>query len=466
MLGPSMFIAKKDRNNTHSFSAMLFCTVVIVSTIGNSFGIRNSYAQQELQTQQPSTLSESPWSNDLPTFDTGLQHHNAVISSSQTFTNSKQLDLRHSFVSNKVVGPDRFRFITSYWTSSDTFRGIDTGTSANNTFLAANSLPPNVQQEVDTNEGPQTLAIVLQYQGVVDLAGVTAALKLPAGFNAQLPLTSDKNDFSIALSNYRGHIFPSQGIVLYFDVDVLPTAIVQLPVLGPMALHFLRSDQRSILDSLNTSQQNVFAKVLSVTNTTFSNSTSFNHNFDFKRDYFNQFGRFIPYDFINQVIPVIFKVTGAETLDVVTLPTAGKDAVKNISTQIVTIPNGVTTLVRLAVRNTGDVPVWDLGASVTTGLQSALGINGLNPAAITSTNVPQTLFSTILPLGIVGASNGLISMAKLPANSNEEIDVRLFPSHYVAGTVELLNIDLTWNNVIGERAEQENQVYFLLTPSP
>ena len=69
----------------------------------------------------------------------------------------------------------------------------------------------------------------------------------------------------------------------------------------------------------------MFAKALSVTNTTFPNSTMFNDNFDFKRDYFNQFGRFIPFDFINQVIPVIFKMTGQETLDVVTLPTGGKD---------------------------------------------------------------------------------------------------------------------------------------------
>ena len=40
---------------------------LIVITIGNSFGIRNSFAQQELRTQQPSTISESPWSNNLPT---------------------------------------------------------------------------------------------------------------------------------------------------------------------------------------------------------------------------------------------------------------------------------------------------------------------------------------------------------------------------------------------------------------
>ncbi|MGC1930009.1 MAG: hypothetical protein WA667_13615, partial [Candidatus Nitrosopolaris sp.] len=385
----------------------------------------------------------------------------------------KNLDLNHSFVSNKVIGPDRFRFVTSYWTTPFTPTGIDVGTSANNTFLSASSLPPNQKLEVDTNEGPSTLAVVLQYEGVVNLAGITAALKLPHGFTAQLPLTEDSHRFDIALSSYRGHIYPSQGIVLYFSVNVLPSAKVQVPVLGPLALHFLRTDQRSILDSLDASQQNIFAKALSVTNTTRFNSTMFNDNFDFSRDYFNQFGRFIPFDFINQVIPVIFKVTGQETLDVVTLPTGAKDAVKSLSTQNVQIPLGVTTKVRLVVRNTGDVPIYDLSVNATTGLQSALGINGLNPSAITSPNIPQTLFSTILPLGIVGPSNGLVSgppgsagAVELPANTNTEFDVSVFPTHYVAGTVELLNLNLTWNNIIGERASQTNQAYFEVTPTP
>ena len=45
---------------------MLFCTLVILSTMGNSFGIRNSYAQQQLQMQHPSILTyHSPWSNPL-----------------------------------------------------------------------------------------------------------------------------------------------------------------------------------------------------------------------------------------------------------------------------------------------------------------------------------------------------------------------------------------------------------------
>jgi hypothetical protein len=452
-------LIRTGKNYIDSFLVSLFCTFVILSTTGYSF------AQQELQTQQPSTVTELPWSNNLPTFDTGnTQHRNTAIISSQTFVNSKNLGLNHAFVSNKVIGPDRFRFITSYWTTSQTNRGVDVGTSANDTFVSANSQPPNQKIEVYPNEGSQTLAVVLQYEGVVDLAGVTGALKLPAGFKATLPLTSDKNRFDIALSNYRGHIYPSQGIVLYFSITILDSAKVQLPVRGPLALHFLRTDHRAILDSLDASQQNKFDNSLSLTNTTFPNSTMFNDNFDFSRDYINQFGRLVPYDFVNQVIPVIFKITGEEWLDVVTLPSGGEDAVKNISTQIVQIPNGITSTVRLAVRNTGDIPIWDLTVNVFPGLQSALGINGLNPAAITSPNIPQTLFSTILPIGIVGPS--FFGIGELPPNTNKEFDVRVFPTHYVAGTVELMNVNLVYNNILGERATQLNQVYFNVTPNP
>ena len=251
-------LIRTGKNYIDSFLISLFCTFVILGTTGYSF------AQQEPQTQQPSTVTELPWSNNLPTFDTGnTQHRNTAIISSQTFTNSKNLDLNHSFVSNKVIGPDRFRFITSYWTTSQTNRGVDVGTSANDTFVSASSQPPNQKIEVYPNEGSQTLAVVLQYEGFVDLAGVTGALKLPAGFKATLPLTSDKNRFDIALSNYRGHIYPSQGIVLYFSITILESAKVQLPVRGPLALHFLRTDHRAILDPLDASQQNKFDNSLS-----------------------------------------------------------------------------------------------------------------------------------------------------------------------------------------------------------
>ncbi|MGC1928666.1 MAG: hypothetical protein WA667_06795 [Candidatus Nitrosopolaris sp.] len=76
---------------------------------------------------------------------------------------------------------------------------------------------------MDTNESQSTLAVVLQYEGVINLAGITAALKLPTGFKATLPLIDNPHRFDIALSSYRGHIYPSQGIVLYFSINVLHT---------------------------------------------------------------------------------------------------------------------------------------------------------------------------------------------------------------------------------------------------
>jgi len=61
-----MFDPKSTRkkNMRGGFLAMIFCAIVIASTIGSSFGIRNSFAQtqQQVQTQQAPTIAyNSPW---------------------------------------------------------------------------------------------------------------------------------------------------------------------------------------------------------------------------------------------------------------------------------------------------------------------------------------------------------------------------------------------------------------------
>ena len=130
---------RTGKKNIGSFLATLFCTLVITSTIGYSFVIRNSFVQAQLLTP-----SGSSWSNNmhvlcahecvihLPSLlacplllipdchPANTRHHNgneSIVTGPQTFTNSKTLNLNHSFVSNKVIGPDRFRFVTSYWTT-------------------------------------------------------------------------------------------------------------------------------------------------------------------------------------------------------------------------------------------------------------------------------------------------------------------------------------------------------------
>ncbi|MGB8933480.1 MAG: hypothetical protein WCC17_00060 [Candidatus Nitrosopolaris sp.] len=58
-------VRKTRKKNICNFLAMLFCTFVIVSSIGSSFGIKNSYAQAQQQQLQPTITYKAPWSNNL-----------------------------------------------------------------------------------------------------------------------------------------------------------------------------------------------------------------------------------------------------------------------------------------------------------------------------------------------------------------------------------------------------------------
>jgi hypothetical protein len=178
---------KKTRN----FLAILFCTLVIVSTIGSSFAT-NSFAQQ-LQ-QAPTITYKSPWNNNMPissigssqplsnsantasaqpttqpqntgsssssstnsaqpttqpqssapTSTTKVDQTAIKLSNTKTNTNGKVLTLNHSFVSSQIIGPDRFRFVTSYWTTSDVSRLIDAGRSAGNITSSGSGAAPGV----------------------------------------------------------------------------------------------------------------------------------------------------------------------------------------------------------------------------------------------------------------------------------------------------------------------------------
>jgi hypothetical protein len=529
------------------FLAILLCTLVIASTIGSSFATRNSFAlapQQQLQQiqQAPTVAYKSPWNNNMPiisvdnnqplcaagvcnpspnpastttqpqssapTATTKVDPTAIKLSNTKTNTNNKVLTATHSFVSSKVIGPDRFRYITSYWTTSDLSRIIDAVRSAGNvtsgssfagpsaqgigpviipraTAVATNFLSPlnniplsNLQVEVDKEEGYATLAIVLQYQGVVNLAGITAALKLPTGYKAQYPLTDDRHNFDIALANYDGGIRPSQEVVLYFPLYVTKDAIPQLPVLGPLALHFLRSAPRSILDTLDSSDQNMLAKALSIMDTnatslsgtttspsttvtstnsptgTTSTTTSttnggvnlplsanattltanLNDNLNFIRNYNNHFGRFIPFNFVDQVIPVIFKATGREVLDVYQ---SGPITTINAPGHY----GNITTL-ELTFTNHGDVPLYNLVAQLDTVLP-ALTAGGLGEPS-------GTVVAPQLPIVIQGQSN--YYLGPIGPGEIKTIPVKI-SSAINCNTNQILETDLSYNNIIGVRQE-------------
>ena len=68
----TMKIVKIMEKNIIGFLAMIFFTVLIVST-GGPFGLRNFFAQAQVQTQQAPTFAYSlPWTNNLSTLNPNI----------------------------------------------------------------------------------------------------------------------------------------------------------------------------------------------------------------------------------------------------------------------------------------------------------------------------------------------------------------------------------------------------------
>ncbi len=417
--------------------------------------------------QQHTTPTVDPASMAIPF--SGINNalsNQPVLTFSKSLSDSKSLSLQHSDTRFKVVGPDNFKFIKSYWTSSNTPHAVDVGTSANSTFLLANPQDPNQNVEVDANQGPITLAVSLQYEGVVQLAGLTAAMKLPHGINSTLPLLHNLKRFDIAFSNYIGNIYPGQGVTLYFHVNVTNNVKVQ-PYVVPLALHTLRSDLRTSTNSIDAEQQDQFASVLDIQNETssflnFNNnnqaSSTFSHNYNLSRQYDAINELLLPYDFVNQVIPITFEVTGGETVRVY----AVNATVHGIPSSAYTVlaPPGVPTKVRIYVHNAGDAPMYDVVASVSTRDQAALAATVV-PSASNVPNVVQQ--NAILSMVIVGPTQK--NMGFIPAGGINEIDVTIVPSLYVGGTVENLFVDVSFNNVVSEFSDSTFPVGVEILPA-
>jgi hypothetical protein len=83
----------------------------------------------------------------------------------------------------------------------------------------------------------------------------------------------------------------SQAVFLCLPSNVL-NAGVRVPVLGPLTLHSLRNDSRSVTDSLNAMQEDTFNHALSIIK--LPNSTSLANTTEIATNYMNQINRVIP----------------------------------------------------------------------------------------------------------------------------------------------------------------------------
>ncbi len=297
-----------------------------------------------------------------------------TATNSRTLSHSDNLKKDIIIKNHEFLGSDRFRFIYSYWASEQGIRG-----SAHFNPILQDSV------ETDVNGGPNTLAVVLHYEGQVDLQGITAALKLPPGFEAILPLTNNPHRFDIAFSSDRTPISPGNMVVLYFPVTILKDTKVQTPYLGPLALHFLRADHKDTIHVIDADEQNQFDHALSLEDThsktatiqlpnstnpisTFTTTLKSTDTDNFNNSYQSN-KHFVGTDekekngiYVNQVIPIIFQITGEETIDVSGGTT---NASQLFPSEIIKANPFQKTPVTIFIKNYGDVPIYDLTVQVT-----------------------------------------------------------------------------------------------------
>jgi hypothetical protein len=325
-----------------------------------------------------------------------------TITSTESLTHTGKVTVGPQTLSDTITaGPDKFKFIYSYWSKDINVQGLGISPPTSQTIT-----------ETDVNGGPNLLAVVLHYEGTVTLTGITAALKLPSGFKSNLPLTHNTNRYDIAFSSFQNTIVPGSTIVLNFPITILGNAEVQKPYVGLLALHFLKAHEKTLTYNLDASDENLFANALTLASTIpsppagpGSHSTKMcTNNNDFTKQVKETDTLKKLYDFVHQINAITFKVTGEENLNV-------NVALKEQNSKANIPPVGAVspTYLDIFINNTGDAPVYDLKARFTAPTTA--------PTVVHTNNNPSSQTNLLNTAAVIALRNGVNSNASNPLDS-------------------------------------------------
>jgi hypothetical protein len=416
---------KMKKKSIYRSILVLSCLFILIGnmiSIGYNLGVSKSFAQQYYSSDPmgiPSTISAGIGpsikigSNNLhPTinnFGNNFGLCNPIYRNSSnlpTITSTEKL--MHTgmvkigpqkLINKEIVGPDRFRFIYSYWTNNAANQGL--GVALDNTIPTA--------LETDVNGGPNVLTVVLHYEGVNNLLGITAALKLPPGFESILPTAHNLNRNDIAFSSFQKNITPGTTILLNFPITISGNVEVQKPYLGLLALHFLKGHDQSLQYNLDVSDDDSFVNALTVSKNIpsppaapgSSSSKTCNDTNGISREITESDMINKPFDFVHQLTGITFKVTGIENLNVNLNIGAKKSSLANMP--VVDGKNPVP--LDIDVSNSGDAPMYNVKVQFSYPAFNSPGV----PANQGSGPTPSLLSSLALDPRIVGHNNNSLN---------------------------------------------------------
>jgi hypothetical protein len=318
-------------------------------------------------------------------------------------------------------------FVDAYWASNTARVANSNGTVSSGSLQ---STPVPQQQEVAPGDGQSILAVELSNTEFSNINGITGYLTLPSGFSSATggigTTISNINAVSqnppqnqvlqqqkqVAIATYNSLVQAGQTYTLYFKVNVGKTA-----TLG------------NHLASLTV--------------------------------YYFKVPNLEPGQYHSQAFTVPYILPGKVILDAIPTTTS--------------LNPGVSQPVKIEIKNKGTGEAHGVIVSVTSvsgnsisgssvGSSSTAASNNVNsttgPGAQITTITPQSSIPTVQ----LGART--FDIGTIPVNGTAEIDPIMYPAYSSGGTLQNLNLQITYTNAIGGTITSTPSVGFLVLPTP
>jgi len=423
-------------NNNNKIGFALLFTVILIGSItltGPALAKvpSNVSLEQPQQQQQQAPLklwSIDPRSSSIDDHNTGIDPPKAALPD-PPYNSTKPSNATKTSMSNVLIvknitnikGPVKVNFVNSYWTYNTAQDQFVAGTTSART--QGESILPVIKQEVGPGEGPSLLAVVLINEGFSSITGITSSLDLPSGFE---PLITPKSSSipgsqsQTALSSYDGVVEPGRAFTLYFGVKVLGNAQVDKQYTANLKLGYVKVTE-------------------------------------LRQKHFR-----------SETITVPFTISGKVILDAVS-SSPSVSSVSNLSSltnsssllQTINLIPGYPNAVKLTIKNDGSATARGViftAAGVTAASVSSTSVT-VSTTNVTTGVAPQPSSSSTVILGSKVFSIGTIS----PGGS-QQISIVIYPSITAAGTVQTLNLALSFNDAYGNRKNTNQLVGLQILP--
>ena len=308
-------------------------------------------------------------------------------------------------------------FLEAYWTdNSESTSSFSTSGSNNN----------SIKEEVGPGEGASTLAVVLVNKGRSEITALTGFLTLPtSGFRA-IEGESLVNSTGISVASHDSIVKPGETFTLHFTIEILDNAKV---------------------GAYTGSLKLVYSKVLEV-------------------------GQ------ISSSTPIPFRVTGKVILDAVSntqnlvagspnrltilINNEGSADANGVVAIVTDVTDGTTTTSD-ASDNNNDIGNNDDGSSIN-------GSDSDNNSSISTGTEEKT---TTVDGQDADSESSTISLqtttfdvGNIPAGGSAFVTPIVYPSYSSGGTIQNLDLELSYNDAYGTKITTEKSVGIVISPNP